>query len=122
MSLPNGGERYEEDGDIPLLSLDVVLDILADYHRRCVLNFLQETDGQTASFEELVSQLYKEQGKYRGQQLTHDKIQIALRHHHLPKLEDIGIVEYDSRSQAIRYQPNDRLEELYDYIQEFQRE
>lgn len=122
MSLPNGGERYEEDGDLLLLSLDAMLDVLADYHRRCILDFLQQTDHQTASFEELVNQLYKEQEKFHGQQLTHDKIQIALRHHHLPKLEDLGIVEYDSRSQTIRYQPNDRLKELYDYIRDFQRE
>jgi len=39
-----------------------------------------------------------------------------LRHSHLPKLEDAGLVEYDSRSETVRYWSQPSLEELLEHV------
>ena len=40
------------------------------------------------------------------------KIQMLLHHHHLPHLDECGLLEYDSRSNTVRYHGHPLVEEL----------
>lgn len=108
-------------GEIPL-SVDAMLDILANADRRYLLEFLADQPDNTASFEAAAKHVITETGRERGAQPNHDEVQIDLLHHHLPKLSDAGVVEYDVRSQTIRYDPDDNLEALFDRVREFEEE
>lgn len=119
-------DTADESDEQPLeeipLSLDALLDILANERRRYLLEYLwNESDG-VGSFEAATKHIITEVSRKQGHQPNHDDIQVDLQQHHLPKLADAGIIEYDVRSQTIRYQENDRLESLYDRIQKFERD
>ena len=105
--------------EIPL-SLDALLDILANQRRRYLLEYLWERPDGVGSFEEATKHTIAEIGRKQGYQPNHDDIQVDLQQHHLPKLADAGIIEYDIRSQTIRYRDHDRLEEIYDRVREFE--
>lgn len=109
----------EEDA-IPR-SLDPLLNVLADHYRRCVLKYLRQVDGQTASLEAVVNHVYAVTSNRMGERPDHDAIRLTLQHLHLPILEDRGIIDYDTRSRTIRYRPNNRLEALYEYIRSFEK-
>lgn len=119
----NGGDKPTDDEppleEIPL-SLDAMLDLLANSHRRYLLEYLRELPDRTGSFEEASKHVIRREAARTGEQPNHDSVQSMLQHVHLPKLADAGIVEYDVRSQAIRYQPNERLEALFDRIRDFE--
>ena len=107
--------------EIPL-SVDAMLDVLANAHRRYLLAFLRGQPGNTASFEAVATHIITEVGREQGVQPNHDEVQVDLYHRHLPKLADAGVVEYDVRSEAIRYHPNERLEALFGRVQMVQKE
>ncbi|RKD95604.1 DUF7344 domain-containing protein [Halopiger aswanensis] len=107
--------------DVPL-SLDAHLDILANERRRYLLEYLWDQPGHVGSFEAATKHTISQHGQKYGWQPNHDDIQVDLQQHHLPKLADAGLIEYDIRSQTIRYRGNDRLEEIYERIVEFERD
>ncbi|PSP78114.1 hypothetical protein BRC81_08705 [Halobacteriales archaeon QS_1_68_20] len=117
-----GGESTEPAlEDIPL-SLDAMLDILANQRRRDLLELLQDRPENTVLFEEATKHILTEKSRQIGQQPNQDGVQVELQHHHLTKLADAGVIEYDIRSQTIRYRPDEQLEDLYDRIRDFQQE
>ena len=115
---PCAEEPIEE---IPL-SLDALLDILANERRRSLLEYLWEQPDGVGSFEAATKHTIANVGRKRGYQPNHDDIQVDLQQHHLPKLADAGIIEYDIRTQTIRYCEHERLETLYDRVRDLELE
>ena len=111
-----GGPPLEE---LPL-STDALLDILANSHRRYLLEFLRDQPDEAASFEQATKHLVTKVGREMGKQPNHDDVQVNLQHHHMPKMADAGVIDYDIRSQVIRYHGNEALEDLFDRVEEFQ--
>jgi DNA-binding transcriptional ArsR family regulator len=86
--------------------VDEALRVLKSPERRRVLEHLDdESDGST-TVAELASQIACSESR-DGQ-----TFEARLHHVHLPKLEDYGVLEYDSRSNAIRYRPDAHTEKL----------
>ncbi|WP_198661980.1 ArsR/SmtB family transcription factor [Halorussus litoreus] len=101
--------------DAVSLSLDETLEILANYERRRILGYLMNAPSATASADELVEHLLAQQAD-AGDRPGRGHVTATLHHVHLPKLADAGVVDYDPRSQEVRYWSDDRLEEWYDCI------
>ncbi|WP_232703414.1 DUF7344 domain-containing protein [Halobacterium wangiae] len=99
-------------------SVDALLDVLADAHRRFLVEFLREQPAETCSFAAAIDHVVARAEREREEQLDHDDVELQFYHRHLPKLADAGLLEYDTRSETIRYRPNERLELLFDGIQE----
>lgn len=119
----NGGENgIADDPQLPEipLSLDAMLDLLANHRRRCLLRYFIEDSKNTAVFEDIRRCVIKQESIMRGEQPNHEDVQVNLQHHQLPKLADAGVIEYDVRSQEIRYRPNERLEQLFEQVSEFE--
>lgn len=112
----NGDETSgsEADSDTShheiVLSLDTILSLLANHQRRELLQYLVETPDGCCSLDECVDHLVKQQEKRNGNGDEHDQVKTTLRHVHIPKLEDAGIVEFDPRSQQLRYWGEEHLE------------
>lgn len=100
------------------LSLDAILSLLSDRHRRDLLRYLMESDDRTCTHDKCIGYITRQEEQRRGERPGHDEIAAALYHIHIPKLSDAGVIEYDGRSQEIRYWGNDRLEEWLQQIQE----
>lgn len=92
---------------------DRLLDVLADSVRREVLRYF-ENDSETTvvQLDDLVAHLDKT--------LPHDSRQfrLGLHHVHLPKLEGAGWLDYDPRSEQIRYHGNPDVADLLDDLRE----
>lgn len=80
-------------------ALDALFEVLADAQRRSVLVYLDERDGNVAAFTDLIDALADEDASTDER----ERIATRLRHAHVPKLAASGLVEYDDRSDVVRY-------------------
>ena len=78
---------------------DMVFRALAHPIRRELLCLLHERDDTVVSGNGLSEQLAD-----RVEDLTQEEIHGNIYHVHLPCLDDTGVVEYDSRSDTVRYE------------------
>ena len=99
-------------------TLDVLLSALADDDRRRVLGYFCDTSEDVASVDELAAHLADESRAASpaeaGAIRPDERARLASRLHHsvLPKLAAEGAVEYDPRSETVRYRGGPVLERL----------
>lgn len=99
------------------LSVDATLTLLSDGERRDILDILAfEADG-SVNIDELVNRLVRRQTDRTGEFPSPDSIEMRLHHVHLPKLVEVGVVEYDAQGGEIYYWSDDRLEEWLERAQ-----
>ncbi|MFC4548956.1 MULTISPECIES: DUF7344 domain-containing protein [Halorussus] len=99
-------------------TLDELLSALADDDRRRVLGYFYDTSEDVATVDELAA--YLADGSRSAAPAEPDPIRSAgrgrfasrLHHSVLPKLADEGAVEYDPRSETVRYRGGPVLERL----------
>lgn len=101
-------DRYSRVSHHPL---DDHLRLLADHNRRAIISELRRSSDEMRTFEELINRLHEDAANTEQAQLA-----IKLRHTHLPKLADHGLLEYDRRSGAVRYDADERVETLLDAL------
>lgn len=89
---------------------DRVHTALAADDRRAVLRYFDSSGDDTASLDELIEFLHASDAQ------PDDRNQIAVRLHHaaLPKLADLGLLDYDPRTKTVRYYSHPLLSELLD--------
>lgn len=117
--VPKG--KVTVDGGRP--ALDRVLEGLSRKYDRCVLYHLM--DCEPAEFEELVDAVVALEtgGAATVPTDVRTEIRIELYHMRLPKLEDLGIIEFDHRSGLIRYRnPPPHFEEFLHLARELDEE
>lgn len=94
--------------------LEGIFRALLDQRRRYALYFLQDT--KVTNLNELATHVAAMEQDTDPAAVSSDQIeqvQISLVHADLPLLEDRGLVEFDQRSNAVRYaRPPDLLEKL----------
>ena len=92
----------EADGGLDALA--VVLDVLADQRRRFVLYYLQDRSGPVEA-KELARQIIAWETDTTVSAVTDEACEEVisdLYHHHLPKLADAGVIDYDERTLTTR--------------------
>lgn len=89
--------------------LDELFEALADTQRRQVVRYFQRTEDDVASIDDLVD-FAIETGSTEA---TRPQLEQTFRHLTLPKLADLGVVEYDTRSGAVRYHGSPALERVF---------
>jgi hypothetical protein len=99
------------------LSLDTTLEILADHDRRAIIDYLRDDADQTATVEELAGHLVSQTAEKVDERPSSDRVQTMLHHVHVPKLVDVGLVDYDARNEEIRYWGSERLDRWHERIQ-----
>lgn len=102
------------------LTLDEMLDLLANHQRRCLLNCLQEEADPTISLDDAASYIANQIAGETGSRPNEDDVEVQLQHHHLPRLTDEGLVDYDTRSGEIRYHQLDQIETFHEHVQKFE--
>lgn len=86
------------------LSRDEVYDILSNARRRFVIYFLRDR-GEPVQLSELSDRVAAWENEVPIEDLTDQQVKrvyVSLYQTHIPKLEDTGIVEYDSDSGVVR--------------------
>lgn len=91
---------------------DEFLIALADDQRRAVLSYLRDSSGGSAS----VSELSDAVGGTIGPASNEDAVR--LHHSTLPRLDAVGVVDFDARSGTVTYRGHDGLESLLAAVEE----
>ena len=97
-------------GDDEPERLDTVHHILAGEYRRAVLQCLVSSEDGVVTIESLIDHIVQEED------LADSRGDVALQFHHatLPKLADAGLIEYDQRSETVRYRDDPLLADELD--------
>jgi len=72
-----------------------------------------ETGNGVAAYDDVVAYARRELGDH-----DRERIRLFLRHRALPKLRALGLVDYDPRSETIRYRGDPLVEALLDELPE----
>lgn len=105
------------------LPMDAIFDILSNERRRHILRYLDAAD-EAVTIGELAEMLAEGESDNGGYDHRHRKrTYLSLRQSHLPRMADVGIVEYESRGNRVRLAPAfDHVEPyLYDRSDTFVR-
>lgn len=90
------------DGGRSLLTR--IFGVLSHPRRRYVLYYLRDRETvRTGELAERVAAWERDQSVDEVAGGDVERVETDLRHTHLPKLADYGLVEYDSRSDTVRY-------------------
>lgn len=95
----------DRDADI-----EDLLHILSNRRRRYVLSYLQRTDDTVVELSELVDWVMTREAEFENDQ--HETVATTLHHIHLPKLAEVGLIDYDAPSNTIRYDRHPDREQL----------
>ena len=101
----------------PSVSADRALSVIADSRRRNVLKYLAENGDAAIPIDELVAGIEDGRPLSGGDNREMDnQIVIELHHTHLPKLDEVGLIDYEKGAGTVRYRPQDDIEELIDFV------
>ncbi|WP_435156265.1 DUF7344 domain-containing protein [Haladaptatus sp. DFWS20] len=119
--MPDSSRDHETN---PPTHQDIIRDIpdqfftaLTNQRRRYILAYLSNETSNSATIQELVEDIAAREHDEKTD--SHDDIEITLFHHHLPKLVDFGLIEFDKRTKTIRYRDDSRIESLIEYLDEY---
>lgn len=91
-------------------TVDQIVKLLANERYRGVISYLQQTDRETMSVSELADELPE------GVTGKPDRVRLQLRHVILPRLADVGIIDFDARSEMIHYYGRSDVEGVLECI------
>lgn len=103
------------DKDSKTLSQDTAFDLLSNGRRRRILRRLQGTDG--VELGTLATEISAMENGVSSEELSskqRKRTYVSLYQTHVPKLEDAGVVAFDSDSGVV--QPTERVDELVAYF------
>lgn len=91
---------------------NALLSALANQHCRSVIAYFRNTSDDRASVDDVAAAL--------AQRDHADETKIAIQLHHvaLPKLDGVGLVDYDERTKTVRYHGHSHLEQLEESLSE----
>ncbi|OIB56675.1 hypothetical protein BBD46_16965 [Natrialba sp. SSL1] len=102
-------------------TLDELLTLCAHRHCRGVLTYFRHTSETTVSLATLIDSLLASsphQEPATSPALDRSNLALHLHHSTLPRLSEAGVLEYDSRSNTVRYHGHRELERLVAAISE----
>jgi len=87
-------------------SLDTVLSAVANEHRRAILNALHTAPDETLEYDALVDYVadrIRDEDAERASDEHRQRVRIALRHTHLPKLDEARIIDYEADTGRVQF-------------------
>jgi hypothetical protein len=106
------GDAYTPVDSTQSSSLDRMLAALANERRRAVLRSLIEAPERTLDVETLTGRIAGRGGDEPVSEDRRQEARIALHHSHLPKLDAIGVLDYDSDATQVAFVGDDLAEDL----------
>jgi hypothetical protein len=107
-----GEDGWANDYAAASSTLDRAFGLLASRRRRLVIAKLRSLPNGVASVEDLADHLLVRNPDADGR----DRTLIALQHRTLPRLDGAGVIDFDRRTDTVRYHGNELVEELLDFV------
>ncbi|WP_438267081.1 DUF7344 domain-containing protein [Haladaptatus salinisoli] len=105
------------------ISPDTILSVVANEHRRAILNAVNNASDKTLAYDALVDRVadrVRDEDAERVSDEQRQRVRIALHHTHLPKLEETRIIDYEAETGHVQFVGGElerdllTLVELYD--------
>lgn len=98
------------------ISTDMTFEILKNWRRRQVLRYLRSNGGETQldSLSEHIAALENDIDERALSSSQRKRVYIALYQCHLPKMADVGVIEYEQARGKVRLRPE--AAKLYRYL------
>lgn len=93
----------------PAEKCDSLLRLLCHHYRRQTIRFLAGQQNNATTIDELVDQM--------NCSSDDELLFVEMEHLHLPKLDNSDLIEWDPRSEAIRYYPDSLCEQLLEAME-----
>lgn len=102
---PDEDEASDPDREPPELDEDAVYDLLGNERRRVCLKLLSQSDEvwEVSDLSERVAEIVSDPSKSPDD--IYNSVYISLCQNHLPKLDEVDLVEYDSEAKTIHIGP-----------------
>ncbi|MFB6222904.1 MAG: ArsR family transcriptional regulator [Haloarcula sp.] len=107
------------DRRLSTTEIDDVFEVLSDWRRRAVCRYFSTCDGSAADVETIATAIAN-QGSMSAAvaaEMSSEAIQAQLETEHLPVLHQIGIIDYDERSGAVKYWGSPTVEKWAEHAQ-----
>ncbi|WP_251343229.1 DUF7504 family protein [Haloplanus halophilus] len=100
-------------------SFDQTLDLISVPRRRTLLYHLKDRGSGTMSLEELVDAVVTRERSIPVRETPESSgaVRVSLVHSHLPKLADLGILDFDPEASTVQYHGNPALESFLRYVE-----
>jgi len=100
----------EREQSIPL---DEVLSAVANEQRRAIIDSLNSASEKTLDYDTLVDRVADTvRDEERVSDEHRQRVRIALRHTHLPKLEEIQVIDYDAETGHVQFVGDEMVQEV----------
>lgn len=99
-------------------SRDRLLVAMSDHRRRRLIAYMDAAGAEVFSRDELAGPLLNDEIDSGSVREAEKRLKLELHHRHLPLMDGAGLIEYDSRSGAIRYDGSSRSD-LIELINSF---
>lgn len=110
-------ETQAEEEGTPVLSKDTIFEALTNSRRRATLHYLEESEGE-ANIGDLAEHIAADENGISELELNsaqRKRVYIGLYQCHLPKLDDMGIVEFDKHRGTVVLVP-DAAAQVYPHL------
>ncbi|ELZ09375.1 hypothetical protein C479_11155 [Halovivax asiaticus JCM 14624] len=104
------------------VSPDRLLAVVANEHRRAILNSLTSASDQTLEYDALVDRVadrVRDEDAERASDEHHQRVRIALTHAHLPKLEEVRIIDYEAETGFVQFTGGKLEQELLTLLESY---
>ncbi|WP_436344988.1 DUF7344 domain-containing protein [Natronorubrum sp. FCH18a] len=111
------------DVDADPSRIDTSFDVLRNPSRRALCRYVMRTEADTVTPGTLVDYIADRAPDTADRDLERRNLATELRHVHLPKLADTGLIEYDRRDEVVRVDRSavaDRLEAVHATVVDLQ--
>lgn len=88
------------------ISPDRILSAVGNEHRRAILNSLNGASNKTLEYDVLVDRVadrIRDEDAERESDEHRQRVRIALHHTHLPKLEEVRIIDYEAETGHVQF-------------------
>ena len=106
---PQRGGPLGDDSVALTPSIETVFQILRDERRCDICRFLVTDAPGVVTVDEIADELADDERDRR-------RLALNCHHRHLPKLDDAGLIEYDPRSNTVRYWGQPTLEKWLEHL------
>jgi len=119
---PGGAARTdpERPETIPMpYSFGSVIELISDSRRRTLLYALRANRRDEYCLDRLIDLVDERERAIprREPERSREELEVSLGHVHLPKLDDLGVVDYDTDTGIVRYHRNRALESCIRYVE-----
>ncbi|WP_224449685.1 DUF7344 domain-containing protein [Haloprofundus salilacus] len=98
-------------------NLDTIFELLSITRLRYVLYYLYSMDDEVAELEDVVHAVcaYEVAGTEPDEPPSREQVKLDVHHSKLPRLDEAGIIDYDSRQNELRFYHSPSLEEWLEH-------